>query len=79
MVNRVIYYEATGAAGVEDGVISVLNTRTIEVGGRECSCVKGGPEDGFAFTICTLMDHSIVDVEVADILGNAWSVIRPDE
>ena len=75
MVNRIINYEATGAAGVEDGVISVFSTRAVEVGGRECSCMKGGPEDGFAFAVCALMDYSIVDVEIADILGNTWSLV----
>jgi len=79
MVNRVINYEATGAAGVEDAVVGVFSTRMVEVGGGECSCVKGSPEDGFAFTICTLMDYSIVDVEVADVLGDTWSMVCADE
>jgi len=79
MVDRIIDYEATGATGVEDAVISVFSTRTIEVGGRECSCVKGGPEDRFAFPVCTLMDYSIVDVKVADIPGDAWSMVRTNE
>jgi len=79
MVNRVIDYEATGAVGVEDGVISVFSTRMVEVGGRECSCMKRGPEDGFAFAVRTLMDYSIIDVEVADIFGDTWSMIHTYE
>jgi len=79
MIDRVIYYEAAGAAGVKDAMISVFSTRTVEVGGGECSCVKGGPKDGFAFAICTLMDYSIVDVEVADVFGDTWSVVCTDE
>ena len=57
-------------------MISVFSTRTVEVGGREWSCVKGCPKDGFAFTVCTLMDYSIIDVEVADVFGDAWPMIR---
>jgi len=72
MINRIINYEATGAAGVEDGVISVFSTRAIEVGSGECSCMKGGPKDSLVFPICTLMDYSIIDVEVPDILGDPW-------
>jgi len=75
MVDRIIDDEATDAARVENGVISVFSTRTVKVGGRECSCVKGGPKDGFAFAVCALMDYSIVNFEVTDILGNTWSVI----
>ena len=79
MVNRIINYEAAGAAGVEDGVISVFSTRAVEVGGREWLCVKGCPEDGFAFAICTLMDYSIIDLEVMDILGDAQSLVSTNE
>jgi len=79
MVDGVIDYEATGAAGVKDAVISVLSTWTVEVWGRKWSCVKGGPEDSLAFAVCTLMDYSIVDVEIADVLGSTWSMVCPDE
>jgi len=75
MIDCVIDYETTGAAGVEDSVVSVLSTRTVEIWGRECLCMKGGSEDGFAFTICALMDYSIIDFEVADVLGDAWSMV----
>jgi len=79
MINRVIDYEATGTAGVEDGVVGVFSTGTVEVGGRECPCMKRGPEDGFAFAVCTLIDYSIVDIEVADVFGDAWPMVRTDK
>jgi len=79
MIDRVIDYKATGAAGVKDAVVSVFSTRMVEVGGGEWSCMKGGSEDGFAFAICTLMDYSVVDVEVADVLGDMWSLVCTDE
>jgi len=79
MINRVINYKATGAAGVEDGVISVFSTRVIKVGGRECLYMERGPEDGLVFAICALMDYSIVDVEAADVFGDTWSLICTDE
>jgi len=79
MINRVIDYKATGAAGVEDGVVSVFSTRMVEVGGRECSCMKRSPKDGFAFAVCTLMDYSIVDIEVVDVFGDAWPMVCTDK
>jgi len=79
MVNCIVDYEAASAAGVKDGVVGVFSTRAVEVGGRKWSCVEGGPEDGFALTICTLMDYSIVDFEVADVLGDARSLVSTDE
>ena len=79
MVNCIVDYEAASAAGVKDGVVGVFSTRAVEVGGREWSCVEGGPKDGFALTIYTLMDYSIVDFEVADVLGDAWSLVSTDE
>jgi len=79
MINCIINYEMTGAVGVEDGVVSVFSTRTVEVGGRECLCMKRGPEDGFAFAICTLMDYSIVNIEVADVFGGAWPMVCTDK
>jgi len=79
VIDGVIYYETTSAVGIEDAMISVLSTWAIEVGGGECSCMKGGSENRFSFTICTLMDDSIVDIEVADVLGDAWSMVSADE
>jgi len=79
MIKCIVHYEATSAAGVEDSMVSVLDTRTVEVGGGECSCMEGGPEDGLILAICTLMDYSIIDVEVADVLGDTWPLIRTNE
>ena len=79
MIDGVIYYETTSTAGVKDAMISVFSTGTVEVGGGECSCMKGGPEDSLAFAVCTLMDYSIVDVEIADVLGSMWSMVCTDE
>jgi len=75
MVNRIINYEATGAAGVEDGMVGVFSTRAVEVRSREWLCVEGCPKDSFAFAVCTLMDYSIIDFEVADVLGNTWPLV----
>jgi len=60
-------------------VVGVFSTGTVKVGGGECLCMKRGSENSFAFTICTLMDYSIVDVEVSDIFGNTWPMICPDK
>jgi len=79
MIECIINYEMTGTAGIEDGVVSVFDTRSVEVGSRECSCVKGGPKDGLAFAICPLMDYPIVDVDVTDVFGNAWPLIWTNE
>jgi len=79
MIKCVVYYEVTGAAGVEDAMVSVLDTGTVEIGGGECSRMEGGPKNGFAFAVCTLMDYSIIDIEVADVLGDAWSLIHTNE
>jgi len=79
MIKCIVHYEATGAAGVEDAMVSVLDTGTVEIGGGECSCMEGGPKDGFILAIRTLVDYSIIDVEVMDVLGDAWPLICADE
>jgi len=79
MVDGVVDYETTSAARIEDAVISVFSTGAIKIGGGERSCVKGGPEDGFAFAIRALMDYSIVDIEVADVLSDVWPMVSSDE
>ena len=79
MVNHIINYEVTGAAGVEDGVVSVFGTRMVKIGGRECSCMERGSENGLVFAVCALMDYSIIEVEVADVFGNARSLIYTNE
>jgi len=79
MVNRIINYEAAGAARVEDGVISVFSTRAVEIGSREWLCMKGCPKDSFAFAVCTLIDYSIIDIEVMDVFGDTWPMIRTNK
>jgi len=79
VVDSVIDYEAAGAARVKDTMVSVFSTWAVEIGSGECSCVKGGSEDSFAFAICALMDHSIIDIEIANVLGDAWSMVHADE
>ena len=79
MIKRVIHYEATGTAGVEDGVVGVLDTRMVKIWGGKCLRMEGGSEDGFILAICTLMDYSIVDFEVTDVFGDAWSLVRTNE
>ena len=61
VIEAVINNKMTYARGVEDGVISVFDTRTMEVGGGECSCMKRGAIDGFVLALCSLMDYPIVD------------------
>jgi len=79
MIKCVVHYEAASAAGVENSMVSVLDTGAVEVGSGERSCMEGGPKDGLILAICTLIDYSIVDVEVANVLGDTWSLIRTDE
>ena len=61
VVKGIVNNKATGAAGVEDGMVGVFNTRTIKVGGRESLCMKGGTIDGFVFALCSLVDYSVID------------------
>jgi len=79
VVECVIHYEVTCAAGIEDGVVSVLDTGTVKIWSGKCSRMEGGPEDSFILAICTLMDYSIVDFEIADVLGDARSLVSTDE
>ena len=75
IIEGIVDDKLTGTAGVEDGVISVFNTRMMEVGGGEGMCVERGTIDGFVFALCPLMNYSIVDTEVMNILGGMWSVV----
>jgi len=75
MIKSIINNKTTSAAGIEDGVVSVLDTGMMEVGGGECSCVKGGAIDGLVFAFCSLIDYSIIDIEVTDVFGGMWSII----
>jgi len=61
VVEGIVDDKATSAAGVEDSMVGVFNTRTIKVGSRKSLCMKGGTIDGFVFALCPLVDYSIVD------------------
>jgi len=43
MVKSIVYNKLRGTAGVEDGVVSVLDTWVMEVGGRVRVCMEGVP------------------------------------
>jgi len=75
IIKGVINNGVSGAAGVEDGVISIFDTGTIEVGGGISICMERGPIDGLVFALCPLIDYTIVDQEVVNILGHTWSGI----
>ena len=70
---------AGGAAGVEDGMIGVLDTWAIEVRGGVDICMKRGAIDGFVFAFCPLINDSIVDQEVVNVFGCLWSGISANE
>jgi len=61
MVKGIVNNRMGGAARIEDGVIGVLDTWLIEVGGRIGSCMKRGAVDSFVFAFCPLVDDPVVD------------------
>ena len=61
VVEGIIDDKMGGAAGMEDGVVSVLDTRTMEVWGGIGTCIKGGAIDGFVFAFCFMVDNAIID------------------
>jgi len=61
VVESIVDHKMTCTAGVEDGVVSIFDTRAIAVRGGECSCVERGLVDGLIFAFCPLMDYSIID------------------
>jgi len=79
VIKGIVDNKTTGATGIEDGVIGVLDTRAMEIGGGECACVKGGTISGLPFTLYSLVNYPIIDVEVADVLGSTWSVVWSHE
>ena len=56
MIECIVHYEVTGAAGVKDGMVGVFDTRAIEIGGGECLRMEGGPKDCFILAIHALVD-----------------------
>jgi len=61
MVEGIINNKAGGGAGVEDCMVSIFNTWTIEVRGGIGLCMKRSAIDGFVFALSSLMDDSIID------------------
>ena len=61
MVEGIINNRVGGAAGMEDGMVGVLDTWVIEVGGWVRACMEGGAIDSLVFALCSLMDDPIVD------------------
>ena len=61
VVKGIVDDEATGATGIEDGVVGVFNTRAMEVGSGKGSCMKGGAIDGLVLALCPLVDYSVID------------------
>jgi len=60
MVQSIVNNKAGGAAGVEDGVVSVFGTWTIEIWGWVRLCMKGGAVNFLVFAFCSLMNDTIV-------------------
>jgi len=79
VAKSIINNKTTGAAGIKDGVVGILDTRMMKIRGGECLCMKGGTIGGLAFTLCPLVGYSIIDIEVADVLGNSWSMVRANK
>ena len=61
VVEGIVNDKTGGAAGVEYGMVSVLDTWAMVVGGWVRMCVERGAINGLVFAFCPLMDNSIVD------------------
>jgi len=61
MVEGIIDDKTRGAAGMKYGVVGVLDTWAMEVGGWVGMCMKRGTIDGFVFAFCPLMDDPVID------------------
>jgi len=61
VVESIVNNKTRGAAGVEYGMVSVLDTWTIEVWGWVRLYVKRSTIDAFIFAFCPLMDNSIIN------------------
>jgi len=79
VVESVVNNKTTGAARVENGMVGVLDTRAIEVGGGKGSCMKGSAIDGLVLALCPLVDYSVIDQEITDVFGSVWSGVCPNE
>jgi len=61
MIKGVVDDKVTSAAGIEDGMVGIFNTRAIEIGGGKGSCIKRGAIDGLVLALCPLVDYSVID------------------
>ena len=75
MVKCVIHYDSTSTAGVENVEVGILDTWATVVRGGECTSVKWGGIDWFVFATSSLMDYTIFEGQVLDILGCAWACV----
>ena len=75
MVKCVIHYKSTSAAGVEDVEVGIFDAWAMIVRGGECMSVKWGGIDWFVFATSSLMDNTIFEGQVADILGRTWTCV----
>ena len=75
MVKCVVHYNSTSAAGVEDVEVGVFDAWATIIRGGECTSVKWSGIDWFVFATSSLMDYTIFEGQVADILGHAWTCV----
>ena len=61
VVEGIIDNKAGGTAGIEDGVMSVLDTWTVEVGGGVRACMERSAINGLVFAFCSLVDNTVID------------------
>ena len=61
VVEGVVNDKMRGAAGMEYGVVCVLDFWTMEVGGWVRTCMERGAIDGLVFAFCSLMDDPVID------------------
>jgi len=73
VIKCIVHYNLASAAGVEDVKVSIFNTWVTIIRGRECTSVKWGGIDWFVLAASALMDNTIFEGQVADILGRAWT------
>ena len=78
VVKCVIHYKLTSTAGMEDIKVSILNAWATIVRGRECTSMKWGGIDWLVFATSSLMDNTIFEGQVADILGCTWTCVLID-
>jgi len=61
VIKGIVNNKVTSAARVEDGMVGIFNSRTIEVEGGKGSYMKRGAIDGLVLALCPLVDYSVID------------------